>query len=95
MTQLLRSESYDRRYAKLTKAQAEASDQPVYWGTPCKAHGHRWRYVRNDQCCLCQANWVKQRVARKTGEYSNTRREIDRLLDELALKRLETEGDLR
>lgn len=95
MTQLLRSESYDRRYAKLTKAQAEASDQPVYWGTPCKAHGHRWRYVATGHCCLCNAERVKRYNDRKSGEYSNTRLEIDRLLDELALKRLETEGELR
>jgi hypothetical protein len=80
------------RFEKISRDDAVAVGQPVYWtGKPCR-NGHLdFRSVSEGKCRKCAAAAAgKQKIKKIIGTAStSSRREIDKLRDAMELRRIE------
>ena len=69
------------RYKLLTRPQALAANQPIYWGAPCTTCGGRWFYTVEGSCRKC----VRRRF---DDSRANARRKTEALRDARELEAL-------
>jgi hypothetical protein len=81
----VKTDDLDRRYQKLTPAEARKSGQRVYWGRSCPRGHPGWRYTVGGQCVICESHRTKSRYDCSAAD---ARRKAEALRDERDLRAL-------